>query len=469
MIPTAKEHRTGFYVAVGCPGCGGELVLENDFFVLTCAYCESTIRISLPDRPPAYIVANRVNRRESRFAIDRYLREHGEPLTTADIQFKRVYYPYWKVDAILLKTRNRIDEIEHVPDDEGSTSNNPVTKIKKTDISLSPYSITFPAGLPLDGIPMSLGIRTDYVQAQPFTPDNVQDEFRPLPVVLDWPIARERAIQTAGNVGRIEAAQFGKNRTEIFRPAGSLVYFPYLIGESFGGGQFRRWVVDGVSGRVVGRDDVLDEAGEVPSDAAVEFGQLDIDFHRCSNCGYDLPAEQSYLYVCRQCQQVTVIEPHPLLQPRIEVAAGGRRDDRLLPFWLLEIDSEIAGKLRGLAGRLGQASALAIPAFRVGNFEAVYRLARRMSTAASKLEREESAEPDSRFAAANISPSEALVLARVIVARELMKLSSSLELPDIIDGFHTMHLLYVPFHAEHYFFVDSALNAVTVEKNLVPA
>ncbi len=469
MIPTAKDHRTGFYIAVGCPGCGGELELENDFFVLTCSFCQSTIRISLPDRPPAYVVANRVDQRETRFAIDRYLRERGEPLTTADIQFKQVYYPYWKVDAILLKIRNRIEEIEHVPDDEGSTSNNPVTKIKKTDISLTPYSITFPGGPPLDGVPPSLGIRTDYIQAKPFTPDNLQDDFRPLPVVLTWPAARQRAIQTAGNVGRIESPMFGHNRTDMFRPVGSLVFFPYQVAESFGGGHFRRWVVDGVTGRVVGRDDVLEEAGEMPSEAVIDFGQLDVDFHRCGNCGYDLPREQSYLYVCRQCQQVTVVEPHPLLRPQIEMAAGSGREDRLLPFWMLELKPELAGRLKGLAGGMGQATSLAIPAFRVANFEAVYRLARRMSTAADRFEREESTEPDSRFAPANISPSEALVMARVVVARELMNLSATIELPDVVDGFDKMTLLYVPFHAEHYFFVDSVLNAVTVEKNLVPA
>ena len=470
MAATSSKTRSGFYISVGCPGCGGELELDEDFFVLTCRYCESTLRITMPERPPAYLVRGRINQREARFSIDRFLREHGRPLTSSDIQFKWVYYPYWKVDAIVLKTRNRVDEIEHVTDTGDGSTATTVSKIKKTDVSLSPYLVTFAAGGVLDGVPGSLGLRAEYVRAQPYAAESVQDDYRPLPVILDWPDARQRAVAAAGSVGRIEAAEFGRNRTELFRPKGSIIYFPYCIAESFGGGVYRRWIVDGVAGRVVGTDDVLED-GEVVSEApTVEFGQLGIDFHRCANCGHDLPPAQAYLYVCEHCQQITTIEPHPLLdeQPTVTPDLSGRAD-RMLPFWLLRMSPEIGARLRASTGGLGQAGLLAVPAFKVMNFEALYRLSRRMSTAIGKMEADNMIEPDTRFAPANVSPSEALVLARAIVSRELMKLSSSLELPAGVDGFDTISLRYIPFQPEHYFYVDAVLGAVTVEKNLVPA
>ncbi len=467
MTATAKTKKNshGFAIAVGCPGCGGELEMGEDFFVLTCHFCNSILRIKSPEQPPAYLVKGKVPKREVRFSIDRYLHERQQPLTSSNTQLKRIYYPYWKVDGIVLKTRNKIDVIEQVNDD-GQTEYE--SKIKRTEVSLSPYSVTFPAGLSLDGVPYSLGLRTDYIKLEPYTEDALQEKYSPVPIVMAWPEARQEALDSVSNVGRIDAAEFGKNRTELFRPHGRLVYFPYYIAESYDGG-FRRWIVDAVIGRVAGEAAKL-TPGDGKQEVAVEFGQLGVDFHRCRNCGHDLPAQQSYVYVCKHCQQLSIVEPHPLYEstPRITTNPGGP-EDKLLPFWALRTTDGFSGKIRSLAGGLGQSQRLVVPAFRVGNFEAAYRLARRMTTATGNLDLAEAAVPDNRFAPVSISPAEALVHARVVVARELLGLSGSLEIPQIADAFSELVLFYIPFHAEHYFYVDSVLNAVTLEKNLVPA
>ena len=140
QLTQTSKNQSGFYIGVSCPGCGGELKLEDEFFVLACGHCGSVLRVTMPEIPPAYLVSARVTEREARFAIDRYLKENGLPLTDSSLQFKRIYYPYWKVDAVLLKVRNRIETREHGCDENGQSDY--VTEKEKTDISLTPYSTT---------------------------------------------------------------------------------------------------------------------------------------------------------------------------------------------------------------------------------------------------------------------------------------------------------------------------------------
>ena len=139
--------------------------------------------------------------------------------------------------------------------------------------------------------------------------------------------------------------------------------------------------------------------------------------------------------------------------------------------------------MKVLGGGLGKHGRIVVPAFRGSNFEGVYRIGRRMTSAAGEFvtvgidEALEQMPGSSRpgasgglgwLAPAGVSPSEAVVLARVMVARELVEQGIGVELPGVADAFTGMRLLYVPFRKEHYFYVDTIVNAVTVEKNLVP-
>ncbi len=69
-LTQTSKNQSGFYIGVGCPGCGGELALESEFFVISCDHCGSVLRVTLPEIPPAYMVAAKVSKREARFGID---------------------------------------------------------------------------------------------------------------------------------------------------------------------------------------------------------------------------------------------------------------------------------------------------------------------------------------------------------------------------------------------------------------
>ena len=109
-----------------------------------------------------------------------------------------------------------------------------------------------------------------------------------------------------------------------------------------------------------------------------------------------------------------------------------------------------------------------MPAFRIKNFEAMYRLTRRISGAASKLTMSEARELRENYLPVTVGIAEAGALAHVVIDAE-SRWKGSAELPRTLADlpFEEVSLFYAPFHPESYFLVDSFLGAVTFEKVLV--
>lgn len=475
MNNSAKKRKTGFYIEVGCPGCGGELELQQDFFVISCKHCGSVLRVKMPDTPPVYIVPQKVSRREVRFNIDHLLKKNRQPLTSSDIQYKQIYYPYWHINAVVLKTRNRVEYIaDRTTEGYGYSSytraekHSVPIKEKKTEVTLSPYSMSIQAGMTMDNIPPSLGLRTEYIVAEPFSDENIENDVQALPVIIPWEEAYKRLNKSAQSVGQIDVAEFGSNRTVLFRPMASLIYFPYFIAESLIGDKYCRWIADGVTGRVLKNVEKLSNNihNEEISTTIIDFGKLDIDHHRCSNCGEDLPGEQSYIYICKNCQYLTSIEHNNMFNPEIMATSDrGSKEDVLIPFWSLKIGSNFLKSFGSALGSSEILSSLVIPAIRMSNFESVYKLSRRMTVAYPKFDIEPIIELDNRFKSIQIGPSEAITLAQVVYARERMGISTSLPLEDITPLVKELKLFYVPFHSKQYFMLDSISNSITFVKS----
>lgn len=108
-----------------------------------------------------------------------------------------------------------------------------------------------------------------------------------------------------------------------------------------------------------------------------------------------------------------------------------------------------------------------LPAFRVQNFDALYRLTKRISAAKPTLETHPIESFDSRYLPVSVGPDEATVLAEVMIYRDMAgrDLSRNVQRPGFEPA--AISLFYAPFHPESYFYVDSALKAVTFEKSLV--
>ena len=465
---TTNRSKSGFYIEVGCPGCGGRLTIESSFFVLTCEHCGSVLRLTTPDTPVVYVVRAKVTRREVRFGIDRYLKSNKLPLTGSDLEFKHIYYPYWKIDAVLLKVRNDIIRVTYRQGEDGQreTSN----ERRRTDINLTPYLTTVGAGGQFEGIPDTIGMRVDYLNVLPYSRTNTQDGFDAMPVARPWSEVWAEVVARVADIGEVAIADFGMNRTELFNPVASLVYFPYVIVESYAGGDFNRWVVDGVTCRVLAHVDEVSplDYGEEEAAADLEFGELDVDFHRCPNCAEDLPAEQSYVYICRNCHQMIV---HELFARDISqialVSARHGQDDLLFPFWSLKMSAADSEKFQHLFGGMYRSDRLVIPAFKVGNFEAMYRLSKRLSAALPQFDLRPIDTFDRRCLPVGLSMSEALMLVDVVICRAELDRNPEGLTQHLKATTEEVSLFFAPFHKENYFYVDSALGSVTFEKSFV--
>jgi ribosomal protein S27E len=458
-----SKNQSGFYIGVGCPGCGGELAVDSDLFVTSCGHCGSTLRILMPLQPPAFLVACRLDDQQARVRIDRYLKEARQPLTGRGLHFKRLYYPYWKVDAIMLKVRNRVVERECAVDEEGR--NTVTVENPTTEITLSPYRLTVAGGEEMPGIPEGIGLRAEYLKLVPYSRENTQDEFDSLPIVMPWPEVWKTVQRRARGLDRIETPTFGKNVTQVHRPVASLIYFPYLVAESYDGGDYRRFLVDGVTGRMLHLDQQPPQQPKnISPPVTIEFGRLTVELHRCGNCGHDLPAQPSYVYLCSHCHATTVLDPRLNSLDRFTVVRGDfGENSQLFPFW------SIPGKLKSRPGKspadenLGR-ERVVVPAFRLANFEAAFRLSRRMSAAIDRLPFEDVSECDVRFQPVSIGPDEARLMAQLMLQRAAMAQGRTSPLDMETPESSTMSLFFAPFHAGGYFFVDSVLESVTFEK-----
>lgn len=495
-----NSPKQGFFIKVGCPGCGGELQIDADFFVTKCSHCGSPLRLELPETPPAYLIPFKIDKREARFKIDRKLKAVHLPLTGQPLEFKKIYYPYWKIDAMLLRCRNRKEKVTVAIDD--SSGEEVIDYKKNRNVNLTPYQKTVAGADFFEGVPDSIGIRGQSLNVVPFASSKIEDDA----LALDIRRAPDEVIKTVelslSKLNMIELADFGQNITRIFNPTSSLIYFPFCIVEDYAGAGFRRYVLDGLTGRILFSKDSENEhenflreessgssfesflttpifetdsqlyETDIPdsgirSDTEIEnaepyvhFGEVKVLFHRCRECGEDLPPEPSCIYICSNCLEMTCLDKQLQTIPEISAAETASQLAAFYPFWQFKNNS---GKIFGSINELEN---ILIPAFKISNFEALYRLSRRTSTASGNFDFNPIEVLDERFRAVDVLPSAAVALANVVFYRYVLEKTSKIPKEHLAIDLNSARLCYIPFELENYFFVDSTLKSITFEKSL---
>ncbi len=466
MITTVQPSKTGFCIGVTCPGCGGELELQDDFFVLSCPHCASVLRVIMPEIPAAYMVRRKRTKTEVRPLVDRYCKENGLPLTGSYFQIQSTLYPYWKIEAVTLKVRNTVYEAELNPDAE-NFEDSQTEEREFTSVALMPYSGSCAAGPASQEIPFTLGARTDYIRMIPFADQNIGQDESCTAVLSPMQKAVEHLLAGVSRMGQLDTSSARPNSTELLHPKGSIVFFPYFIVDSQASSKLVRFVVDGVTGRVAGHavlDDVMPTASE-EDPPKIEFGALGVVPHRCPNCGVDLPATRSFVYQCHNCDHLFFMEKNPMLNSELQETSGPlTENDNLVPFWVFHLPPESSSQLQRLFGGIYQSNQLLIPGFRMRNLEAMFRLCKRMSSIAPKLPLGPCEKLAEKHLPVTISAEEAMTLVEVIWKRETVgrDLARSKAAPPFRPT--EISLLFAPFHSEQYFFVDSISGAVTFER-----
>jgi len=481
----AKQSKTGYYIEVGCPGCGGDLHIDDDLFVISCGHCGSVLRLVMPPAPPAYLANGRKEERELKFSMDRFLKEKRLPLSDSNLTIKAFYYPFWKIDGLLMRVRNRVER--RVVQPAGTEGESEVSfEQEKTEVSVSPYTCNMSATEMLEGIPDSVGMRADVVKLHPFAKEKIAGDFDVIPVTRPWNLIQQRLEKSVSAIGEIEAAAFGKNVTELFHPRFKLVYFPFYAAECYTHG-YRRFMLDGITGRLLhykdndGNSYCADQAVGVTAQndggddlfrdlPQIELGRVGIEFHRCTTCGVDLPDQKSYFYICPNCHEPKTLDKTPLPLGSVSRVTGSNgHQSRMFPFWVMQVGEYDRTRIGRLFGGIYRSDRIVLPAFKIAKFESLYRLTERMSPAWKQLESEYIENFDNTYEPVEVGLSEAIAMAEVAIYRKEMKQTAGTRgLMPKKEGFFPegAELLYVPFHAENYFFVDSVMQMITFEKRL---
>lgn len=492
MMRTATRPKTGFFIGVTCPGCGADLELQSDFFVLQCEHCGSVLRIIMPEAPPAYMVAPGKDNREIRFLLDRYLKTHGLPLTGPGYSLSRVYYPYWKTDAVLLKVKETRQtsppasasmltaDVSYgdlfqfgsmVSDSINQSSHGESIIEHAVEASVTPYMVTTSAGPEIAGLPTDLGMRAEYVAMKPFRSGDVSPDDEFYPVVGQWEDTLSR-ISKSMSLNRMSYS--GSERIlqkQIFRPKCSVIYFPYFICETGSGSFGRKYIIDGLSGRVLStvETDTSEDFSGTESQPATEFGELTVTFHRCPTCGVDLPETRSCVYICHNCHSVVALDQGEVPRGGIQLAAGDNTDhDRMFPFWLLTLSQNEVGRVAKSSAVDGAPEILAVPAFRISNFTMMRKLCQRITCAMPNISTTPAESYNRNFLPVEVGVAEAVTLAEICLYCEDVTKCSDLSPDDVALSPRDVGLVFVPFRPQNYFYVDSVISAVTFAKNSLP-
>ncbi|MEZ5360372.1 MAG: hypothetical protein R3F48_16270 [Candidatus Zixiibacteriota bacterium] len=485
------QKKSGFYIDVTCPGCGGELELQRDFFSLECKYCGSVLRVVMPEAPPAYFVDCKQRKNEIRFKIDRHLKEQKLPLSRGELAIRKQYFPFWKVEAIQLQVTQQT--VEHEPGHTnnpfttnidhggnfqwgralGSALTGPATSMpeSKINVNLKPYMTTIAASPYMTGVPNSIGMRAEYIKIKPLTPEDGQEDADFIPVSANWNDVKAGLQKSIEMRGR--AYNSGKyNRSELFRPEGSIVYFPFLIAEVGTSGGAYRFVFDGITGRILHMNEI-EEVSDFPEETSIpspDFGQINVKLHRCRNCGIDLPADKSSVYVCRNCSQAISIDQDYTLSNGVLIVKGGSmrsQADKLFPFWSFKLSPQIISRLVTPVSLDGPGDRLIVPGFHMGNFDAMRRLSRRITSVVQGYELSPILEYSPAFLPVTMGLNEAEIMAEAILYCSQLEKNPGVKASEFASQTEDVRLFYAPFHPENYFYVDSLDGAVTFEKNTV--
>lgn len=452
MVSPRRTGSNGFTIEVGCPGCGADLALEKDFRLLQCSHCGSVLRISMPELPPAYFTKPKKSPQEVRFLLDRYCREHDITMPGSNAPLSLIYYPYWKIDAVTLKVRTSVYEVSRSEEDEYDDGS--VEEKELTTINLATYSSSAPATDIAESIPYSLGVRAEYFGLVPFVQEKIDQDARCLAVNESFESAVDRAVRATAGLARFDRADNKNNSTILFHPKASIIYFPYYLADRYTSRGTERIVLDAVTGRVAGTETLAESPSEPANKQSITFGSLGVEFHRCSNCGVDLPFGRSLVYACHNCGRIEFLDSCAELNRELLVNRGKiDKANTYFPFWVIKAHSERQGIQQ-----------FVVPAFEMRNAETTYRLSSRMTTAIQHIECERMGDLIRQEIPVTRSIDDSLALLEVLWYRRAAEAdylrNKTFQLCRPVE----IRLAFLPFKADQYFYVDAVLNAVTFEK-----
>jgi len=414
---------------------------------------------------PKYYLRDTLRKREIKFHIDRYLKTEKRPLANSWGEMRRVFLPFWRVSGTVFSIREISTAINpHEPVDPELVHQN---KAEPTiDVKVIPKDMTFCGNVDFAWGLHSLGVRSQVLKLMPVDDSSFGGDVV-VPLTISQSAAEQRFRDSCKSYAVMGLAERSASATASIGIDLTLIFFPCWIADfSNSEGHFVAQF-DPIAGRVVSID-VRDGEMELHGSDFGSAGSVTAIPHRCPNCGTDLPpSEKSLTAHCSNCNRLFVENGAGYRELHLSIPDGADIGQNLLPMWVFDISS--SGRLASELRSLGFFSdRFFVPAFDISN---PLRMVRLISFYNNMKEYFTIAEPQRaqyNLADVVVSPGRAqemiLPLAHSSSAMRGQWKGRDLKCPDGLEL--KPQLIWLPFHAEQYFWQDE-LTGATIEKAAV--
>ena len=341
------------FISTECTQCGGNLNLEEGTNAINCPYCNSSFLVTGYDKVLSYYIPKNLDERHT-FAKSlayRHLRTLTEHYRIKEINL--FYLPFYRL-------RGKTFALET---DLGIDSDFRQTKVKTKYLERS-----FPA-TQLEGLKIySLGVRTSVLKLNLFKKGTLREKGKVYPVTM--------SIERAMEIG------LGANYKDepdhcVISKILSIVYSPLWEVNILGVDSSFSIIIDALGENIIDKNAPFQFlTAHLKEGTTRELPSISFYTLQCPNCGWDIAVKpEQYVFICDNCYRAWESGAEGFQEAGGAIARVQPIDDspslKYYPFWILSAQGGYK---------------LFIPAFKIGDLTAVYRLATSYTNAQPELD-----------------------------------------------------------------------------------
>ena len=334
-------------ILINCPQCGGNLGFLEESREIRCEFCGTSLIVAGRDGVLRYKLPLRLeNPTEAQAVAREYLQGLGKPVLHPG-ETILFYAPFWRLQGQVFRWVFGARPMK-VETEEGMSP--PLEKMKTLLTRIMDH--TLPAFENPDLGLGSLGIRSQALQLQPFSPgkEDRKDPFLPLEVSLTE--VEKEAERLSDIFFEAEELHPEVALHSFVGKAFSVIYFPVWYVECRFSQGAMTVLVDGINRKPIRSlpdgADILSRLKRDENGAGKEFSQLRFLPLKCPNCGWDFSFQPfNLLHFCLTCRRLWRLQGNELVETgyqAISLPPGGERSEPVwIPFWRCRATLESGG------------------------------------------------------------------------------------------------------------------------------
>ena len=357
------------FISTECTKCGGCLNLEEGTNAINCPYCSSSFLVTGYNKVLSYHIPKPLDARQTvvRSLVHRYLCTLPDHHRIQDINL--FYLPFYRLTGKIFQLETQIKP--------GSSSfdsfNSGQVKIRTRYLERS-FLATHLEGLKL----YSLGVRTSVLKLNLFEKEKLQEKGKVYPVTLGI----DKAMETGLGANYKDEPDYC-----VISKILSIVYSPLWEINILGIDTRFSIIIDALGENIIEHKAPYQFlTANFKEDNSRDFPTITFHALQCPNCGWDLTAKPEHcVFFCDKCYRAWEVKDEGFQELRGAIAHVLLQYDsyplRYYPFWIIKTNGRYSPSKKSHQKDLK----LFIPAFKVRDLTAIYKLATTFTNAQPEL------------------------------------------------------------------------------------